>query len=118
VFASTTAWPTQDNEGLKELAAHMSGALGTDTLPAYVAVGYGILQVMEQAVEGAKSLDQQKIRDYIGNHTFRTAVGDLQYNDDGTVKFGALLVQYQEGGNKVIWPDTAKTGDAVLPYRS
>lgn len=118
IFGTTTAWPTQDNAGLKELAAKMKEVLGTDTLPAYAAGGYGILQVMQQAVEGTKSLDQQKIRDYIGSHTFKTAVGDLTYNPDGTLKFGALLLQYQQGGNQVIWPDSAKTGDAVLPFKS
>ena len=116
VFATTTAWPTQDNEGIKDLADHATKALGTDVLPAYVAAGYAILQVMQQAVEGVGSLDQQEIRDYIGNNEFQTAVGDLSYNDDGTLEFNALLVQYQEGGNEVIWPKDIATGDAVIPY--
>lgn len=118
VFSTTTAWPTQDNEGLKDLAEHMAGALGNETLPAYAAGGYGILQVMQQAVEGVGSLDQQAIRDYIGENTFETAVGDLEYNEDGTLKFGALLLQFQEGGNQVIWPEEQKTGDAVIPLGS
>jgi branched-chain amino acid transport system substrate-binding protein len=117
VFASTTAWPTQDNEGIAELAEHFQSELKVPALPAYGAVGYSILQVLQQAVEGTESLDQQKIRDYIGENEFKTAVGDLNYNEDGTVEFGALLLQYQEGGNQVIWPEDVATGEAVVPFR-
>jgi branched-chain amino acid transport system substrate-binding protein len=117
VFATTTAWPTQDNEGLQELAEHFTTEMGIDVLPAYAAGGYTILQVLQQAVEGTESLDQQAIRDYIGENEFSTAIGDITYNEDGTLEFGALLVQYQEGGNQVVWPDDVATGDAVVPFR-
>ena len=42
----------------------------------------------------------------------------FEYNEDGTLKFGALLLQFQEGGNQVIWPEEQKTGDAVIPLGS
>lgn len=113
VFSTTTAWPTQKNPGLADLYEHMKKALDSDVLPAYAAVGYAIMQVMQQAINGAQTLDQQKLRDYIGSHSFETAVGTLTYNPDGTVKFGALLLQYQKGGNQVIWPASEATGDAV-----
>ncbi|HET8591814.1 MAG TPA: amino acid ABC transporter substrate-binding protein [Nakamurella sp.] len=113
VFSTTTAWPTQSNAGLADLYQHMKTALGTDVLPAYAAGGYAIMQVIQQAVNGAQTLDQQKLREYIGQNSFDTAVGKLTYNADGTVKFGALLVQYQKGGNEVIWPDSEATGKAV-----
>lgn len=115
VFATTTAWPTQDNEGIKELAEHVTGELGVDVLPAYGAAGYAILQVLQQAVEGVGSLDQQKIREYVSDNEFQTAVGDISYNEDGTLEFAALLLQYQADGNKVIWPEDQATGDAVIP---
>ncbi len=73
---------------------------------------------MEQAVKGANTLDQQKLREYVGNNTFKTAVGDFKYKPDGTLEFGALLVQYQGNENEVVWPDDVKTGDARIPFRS
>ena len=90
----------------------MKSATGADVLPAYAAVGYAMMQVMKQAIDGAQTLDQQNLREYIGSHSFDTAVGTLAYNPDGPVKFGALLLQYQAGGNQVIWPESEATGKA------
>jgi branched-chain amino acid transport system substrate-binding protein len=117
VFATTTAWPTQDNEGLQELADHFAAEAGVDVLPAYGAGAYTILQVLQQSVEGTETLDQQELRQYIAENEFQTAIGDITYNEDGTIEFGALLLQYQEGGNQVIWPEDVATGEAVLPLR-
>jgi branched-chain amino acid transport system substrate-binding protein len=118
VFSTTTAWPTQDNPGLNELYASLEERFGYTQLPAYAAGALAILQVMEQAVEGAKTLDQQKLRQYVADNTFETAVGDFKYKPDGTLEFGALLVQYQGTENQVVWPDDVKTGDAVIPFKS
>jgi branched-chain amino acid transport system substrate-binding protein len=117
VFTSTAAWPTQDNKGIKELAEYMQAQLKVPALPAYGAVGYAVLQVLQQSVEGVGSLDQEKIRAYIGDHEFDTVEGRLKYNEDGTVQFGVLLVQYQKGGNQVIWPLEDATAKAVIPLR-
>jgi branched-chain amino acid transport system substrate-binding protein len=117
VFTSTAAWPTQNNKGIKELAEYMQGQLKVPALPAYGAVGYAVLQVLQQSVEGVGSLDQEKIRAYIGDHEFETVEGQLKYNEDGTVEFGALLVQYQKDGNQVIWPLEDATAKAVVPLR-
>ena len=117
VFTSTAAWPTQDNKGIKELAEYMQAQLKVPALPAYGAVGYAVLQVLQQSVEGVGSLDQEKIRAYIGDHEFDTVEGRLKYNEDGTVQFGVLLVQYQKGGNQVIWPLKDATAKAVIPLR-
>ncbi len=116
VFATTTAWPTQDNAGLADLTEEMFDKLGVDVLPAYGAAGYAAGQVIQQAIEGTESLDPEVLRDYILDNTFETAVGDITYNDDGTVAFGALLLQYQDGGNQVIWPAEVASGEAVIPY--
>lgn len=117
VMGTTTAWPTQDNAGLADLAEFMTSEFDWPALPAYAVVGYAMLQVLQATVEGVGSLDQQALRDYVGENEFETAIGDITYNDDGTVAFGALLVQYQEDGNVVLWPEDAATGDAVIPLR-
>jgi branched-chain amino acid transport system substrate-binding protein len=119
VFSTTTAWPGQaDRPGLDELFAHFQQELGYDIMPAYGAGGYAILQVLQAAVEGAQTLDQQELRDYIADHEFPTAVGTLKYKEDGTTEFAAMLVQQQEEGAQVVWPDDAATAEPVAPFRS
>jgi branched-chain amino acid transport system substrate-binding protein len=118
VFSTTTAWPGQaDHPGLEQLHQHFQQKFGYKDMPAYGAAGLAILQIIEQSVKGANTLDQQKLRDYVGSNEFKTAVGTIRYNSDGTVRFGALLAQYQRGGGQIIWPDSAKTADAVVPFR-
>ncbi|OLT07697.1 hypothetical protein BJF90_13525 [Pseudonocardia sp. CNS-004] len=112
VFATTTAWPTQDNAGMAELSKHMIDELKVPALPSYAAVGYSILQVLQQSVTGANTLDQEQLRAYIGENTFDTAVGQLRYQPDGTVDPGGLLLQFQQGANAVVWPAAEATGPA------
>ena len=118
VFSTAGTWLTQPNPGLQEFADYILGELDVPVLPAYAATAYAAGQVIQQSIEGTKSLDSQTLREYIGANTFDTVAGKLKYAADGTVDFAALLVQYQEGGNELIWPIDQATADAVIPYRN
>lgn len=117
VFSNTGAWPTQDNAGLRDLTEFLLSELNLDVLPSYGAVGFTALQVLQQSVEAAGTLDNDELRDYIRANSFKTAVGDISYNPNGTVEYQGLLVQYQQDGNQVIWPEDDATGSAVVPTR-
>lgn len=119
IYSTANAWSNQDNPGLADLTEAMNTALGTDLLPGYASVAYAALQVLQQSVEATNSLDDQTLRDYIGESSFDTALGTISYNADGTTKgVTPLLVQYQADGNQVIGPKETATADAVIPYRS
>ncbi|WP_341952700.1 amino acid ABC transporter substrate-binding protein [Salinibacterium sp. TMP30] len=118
VFASSTAFPTQGYPGLQEVSDYVAEQQGVPGAPAYSAVAYAAGQVIQQAIEGAGTLDSNELRDYIANNTFSTAVGDITYNEDGTIDFSQILLQYQEdGGNQLIWPIDAATATAIMPLR-
>ena len=76
-FGTTVSWPTQGFPGCAELA-EVFKTRGYETLPTYAIVGYAILQVIEQAVNGAKTSDQEKLKDYIYRNEFKTAAGNIR----------------------------------------
>ena len=105
---------------------------GVDPLGYYLAPwAYADLQVLGAAVEGAKSLDQDKIADYIRTHTFKTVIVDVEFGEKGewkkarlmTVQFqdiaGTSIDNFRDGkGEVVLWPDQYKAGEPILPYSS
>jgi branched-chain amino acid transport system substrate-binding protein len=88
-----------------------------------------MMPVLTQAVEATKTLDQDKLADYIRAHSFKTLVGDVKFGANGEwteeqvleVQFRNIknndLDQFKDRRNEVIlWPDKYKTGDVVYPY--
>src|SRR5215472_3104821 len=105
---------------------------GVDPLGYYLGPwAYADLQVLGEAVEQTKSLDQDKLADYIRGHTFKTVVGDVSFGEKGewskarvmTVQFqniaGTSIDDFRDGkGEVLLWPDEYKAGEAILPYSS
>jgi len=116
-------------EFLERYQARAAGA-GVDPLGYYLAPwAYADLQVLGAAVEGAQSLDQDKIADYMRTHTFKTVIGDVAFGDKGEWKKARLMtIQFQNisstnvddfrdgKGEVVLWPDEYKNGEPILPY--
>lgn len=91
--------------------------------------GYATGQVLAAAVTATKSLDHEKLADYMRGHTFSTVVGDIAFGKDGEwVKPRSLVSQWQHlSGNDlaqltdpknwvVVWPPEHKSGDFIYPY--
>jgi branched-chain amino acid transport system substrate-binding protein len=103
---------------------------GVDPLGYYLGPwAYARMQVLADAVEGTKSLDQDKIAEYIRKTTFKTVVGDVTFGKKGewdkarilTVQFqnisGTSVNDFRDGkGEVVVWPAEYKAGDVILPY--
>lgn len=103
---------------------------GTDPLGYYVPpLVYANFQVLEQAVEGAKALDQDKLAHYMHATTFKTIMGDIKFGADGewaeprilTIQYqgvkGNDLAQFEKPGVQVILdPPALKTGTLKYPY--
>jgi branched-chain amino acid transport system substrate-binding protein len=107
-----------------------AAAEGVDPLGYYMAPwGYAQLQVLQQAVESTKSLDDAKLGDYIRASTFKTVVGDVKFGAKGEwEKSRVLQVQFQNvKGNDVaqfkdmstqvvVAPAEYESGKAIYPY--
>ena len=107
-----------------------AASAGVDPLGYYLPpFAYGDMQVLQQAVEGTKSLDQDKLADYLRSHTFKTVVGDVKFGPTGEwaearvmeVQFQNVkandMEQFKDPKTEVIlWPPALKTGDVIYPY--
>jgi branched-chain amino acid transport system substrate-binding protein len=103
---------------------------GVDALGYYMAPwGYAQLQVLQEAVEATKSLDDQKIADYIRSHTFATVLGDVKFGAKGEwAQSRVVQAQFHDvKGNDVeqfrqlsvetvLTPTEYKSGDVIYPY--
>ena len=91
--------------------------------------GYAMGQMLEQAVNGTKSIDQKKLAQYLHSNTMQTIVGPISFNKDGEwAQSRMLMIQFrdiadknldqwrQPGKQVVLYPSQYKTGDAVMPF--
>jgi len=116
-------------EFLKEYQARAEKA-GVDPLGYYLPpYSYATGQVLAQAIEATKGLDQQKLADYIRTIEFNTIVGKVKFGKNGEwAKGRTLMVQFQKiqgngidqfrgpGKKVVLYPDEFKSGNIVYPY--
>ena len=116
-------------EFLKEYQARAEKA-GVDPLGYYLPpYSYAVGQVLTQAIEGTKGLDQQKLADYIRANEFNTIVGKIKFGKNGEwAKGRTIFVQYQKiqgngidqfrgpGKKVVLYPDDFKSGAIIYPY--
>jgi branched-chain amino acid transport system substrate-binding protein len=119
----------QTQEFLKKYQAR-AGAAGVDPLGYYLGTwGYAYIQILGDAVQATKSLDDNKIAEHLRNATFKTIMGDIKFGKKGEWAQGRMLqVQYHGiKGNDleqfrgmetqtVLTPSQYKTGNVVFPY--
>jgi branched-chain amino acid transport system substrate-binding protein len=90
---------------------------------------YAIGQLIEQAVNGTKSLDQKRMAEYLRKNEMKTIVGPIRYDKMGEwanprvvqAQFRGVvdkdIEQFRKPGKQVvIYPDEYKTGDVIAPF--
>jgi branched-chain amino acid transport system substrate-binding protein len=124
------AYATPEAMDLLQRYQAKASSAGVDALGFYMPpFAYSYLQVLQQAVEGTKGLDQQKLADYLRSHTFKTVAGDIKFGPSGEwTEARVMEVQFQNvKGNDVeqfkdpkvevvLWPPSLKSGDVIYPY--
>ena len=105
-------------------------AEGVDPLGYYMAPwGYAQLQVMAQAIEATKSVDDRKLADFIRTNSFKTVLGDIKFGKGGEwAQSRVLQVQFHDikgndieqfrglGTQTVLTPEEYKSGSVIYPY--
>jgi len=104
---------------------------GIDPLGYYVPPFiYAAMEIVGQAVEKTKSLDQKAIAKTMHANTFPTIVGNIKFAPNGEwTEPRMLMVQYKgiegngvdqfrdPGRYTILYPPAFKSGDVVMPYR-
>jgi branched-chain amino acid transport system substrate-binding protein len=117
------------NELMQKYQARAASA-GVDSLGYYMAPqAYAQMQVLEQAIEATKSLDDEKLADHIRKTTFKTVLGDVKFGKGGEwAESRVLQVQFQNvKGNSpdqfkdvstqvVVDPPEYASGKVIYPY--
>jgi branched-chain amino acid transport system substrate-binding protein len=116
--------------GMIEEYQTLAAAAAADPLGYYVAPqAYAQMQVIEQAVLGTSSLEDEKLAQFTRDRTFKTILGDVKFGDGGGWSEPRVLeVQYQNiKGNDlsvfkdartqtVVWPSNLSSGALIYPY--
>ena len=104
---------------------------GVDPLGYYLGGwGYAYFQLLGEAIEGAKSINDDKLAEYLRNNEFKTIMGNVRFGANGEwTQSGMMQVQYHgitDAANLETWrgmsyqtvltPDDRKTGEIIYPY--
>jgi branched-chain amino acid transport system substrate-binding protein len=126
--------PTLNFPGINEFLAKYQEAAkgkGVDPLGHYLPpYAYAYMQVLGQAIEATKTLDQGKLAAYMHKTTFKTVVGDVKFGSNGEwATSRVLMVQFRDvkpndmaqfakaGSRIVLYPKAWKSGDIVYPFK-
>jgi branched-chain amino acid transport system substrate-binding protein len=116
-------------EFLKRYSAKAAAA-GVDPLGfAWGPFAYGGGQVLAQAVTETKSLDHDKLAEYMHKASFKTVAGAFSFGKNGEWAKPRMdwtqvqnaqpnnLDQFRDGkAQPIVWPPEAKTGNLIYPY--
>jgi branched-chain amino acid transport system substrate-binding protein len=128
--------PTMNFPGIEDflkIYQSRAAAQGTDPLGYYQPpFAYAAMQILEQAVKAANTLDDGKLADYIHKNAFDTIVGKISFDAKGEwatprllmVQFqnieGNSLDQYRTSGTAgkqvILYPPQYKDGDLQAPF--
>ncbi len=125
--------PTMRFAGIEEFLGkyqNRARAEGTDQLGFYTPpYAYARMQVLAQAIEATKSLDQKQLAQYLHEATFDTLVGKVKFGPSGEQAVPRILfVQYQgiagndieqfnkPGRQVIVSPPAFVSGKFLYPY--
>lgn len=115
VFGATQWAANMKTRGNAEFVQAYKQMFGRD--PDYhSASNFGAMEVVEAAVKKAGSIDQDKIAAAIASTEMDTVYGKFKVDGRGVqMGYVSALLQWQQGKQVVVWPESAALGKAMLP---
>jgi branched-chain amino acid transport system substrate-binding protein len=115
VFSAISWFEDSTIETNPEFVAAYHAKYGDEPIAEDSANAFTVGQVLQQAVENTKSVDNTKLIEEMHKSTFKTVVGPLSFDDVGRPKGSFMVLQWQGGKSYIIAPDFAKQKDPVWP---
>lgn len=83
----------------------------------YAGFAYAAATILEKAVKGAGTLDQDKLREFLTTMETQSVLGDHKVDPKtgGQLGVKGMLVQIRNGKREVVWPDNLRTMAPVVP---
>ena len=115
IFGATQWEPSVKAPGAPEFTAAYKAKFGYE--PGYHAGGgYGAAQLLQQAIERAGSVDNQKIRDVLASLETQTVYGAYKvYQTGAQIAKPSFLIQILGGERKIVWPEAAAEAKYTVP---
>lgn len=108
-----TGLPYPGNDRINEAA---KTKLGLPQPPDFFAIGYCWMYSLEVAAQGAGTLDNKKIRDYLRSRPFDLPYGKgIKFDSRGLPPPFNFTVQTRAGKNEIIWPKEVAAAKLVYP---
>ncbi len=115
LFAISHA-PTADTPGNAEFVAKYKEMYDGNEPPEDAADAFAAGQVLQAAVEGVGSIDDQAaLAQWLRDNKVSTILGDLEWNEDGSPIGDFLIGQWQDGAVQFVLPEEFATTDKLIP---
>jgi len=101
--------------GMEAVAQAAVELYGVEPPPVYFLFGYAWLQALQRGVEGAGSLDQDAIAEYLRSHVIETIAGKLTFDERGLPPPYNFAIQVLNGVPELIWPPSVATAEPTYP---
>ena len=113
----TGAWnPKVPYKGAKEFWDRMVAFSGAGKVDWYGnAFCYSSVQVLQQAIEKAGTLDRVKIRNVIASETFPTVIGPVKFVNQFNIQSPGEVGQWQNGAFEVVAAKEKRTAEPIYP---
>lgn len=115
VFSGTAVHFKLPFEGIEQLNQVAQDKYESPVAPTYFIFGYAWMQALEKGVEGAGSLDQDAIRDWLKANEITTVAGNLRFDERGLPPPYNYLTQVVDGQVELVWPPEVRTQEPVYP---
>lgn len=115
IFSSISWYEASTVETNPDFVKGYRAKYGADPIAEDTANAFTVGQILQQAVENVKSLDNAKLIADLHKSTYKTVVGPLSFDEVGQPKGSFMLLQWSGGTYKIVSPAYAKQIDPIWP---